>query len=109
MKWYKSFVENNRRLGQEANAFGNEAFGRRTTKDERERMEGWRDKVPDRVRDKVEQGNVTVLETYGQRQNRERKLLAAVYRYSSLSSQIEKRGQRSRKQKQDRLRQREQK
>lgn len=64
VKRYKSFVENNRRLGQEANAFGNEAFGRRTTKDERERMEGWRDKdaVPDRVRDKVEQGNVAVSE-----------------------------------------------
>ena len=55
VKWYKSFVENNRRLGQEAHAFGNEAFGRRTTNDERERTEGWRDKVPDRARGKVEE------------------------------------------------------
>lgn len=40
VKWYKRFVENNRRLGQEANTFGNEALD-----GEQQRMEGkgWRD------------------------------------------------------------------
>lgn len=77
MKQYKSFVENNRRLAQEANAFVNGALD-----GEQQRMKGkgWRDKdaEPDRVKDKVERGNVTVSETDLQRQNRERKLFAAV-------------------------------
>ena len=40
MKCYKRFVENNRRLGQEASAFGNEALD-----GEQQRMKGkgWRD------------------------------------------------------------------
>lgn len=40
VKRYKSFVENNRRLAQEANAFGNEALG-----GEQQGMKGkgWRD------------------------------------------------------------------
>lgn len=45
VKRYKSFVENNRRLGQEANAFGNEALGGQQQK---MKGKGWR-----RQRDKM--------------------------------------------------------
>lgn len=41
MKDYKSFVENNRRLGQEANAFGNEALD---AEQQRMKGKGWRDR-----------------------------------------------------------------
>lgn len=88
VKQYKSFVENNRRLGTGSECIHKRSVGRRTTKDERERMEGWRDKVRYRVKDKVEKGNVTVSDR--QRQNRERKLLAAVNRYFSLFVQDRK-------------------
>lgn len=45
--------------------------------------------MPDRVREKMEGGNVTVSETDRQKQNRERKLFAVLNRYSSFLSQIE--------------------
>lgn len=40
--------------------------------------------MPDGVREKVQQGNVTVSEIDRQRQNRERKLFSVVSRYSSV-------------------------
>lgn len=52
-------------------------------------MEGWRDKdaVPDRVRETVEQGNVTVLEKETER--REETVYGS---YSSLLDEIGKKG-----------------
>lgn len=69
MKRYKSFVENNRRLGQEANAFGNEALGRQERGMKGKGWRRWGDKAkPNTARETVtvprQRGNCCIYLLY---------------------------------------------